>query len=88
MKQIEWQVHARQRLVERGINIHLIRKALLAPDQVIFHRRQKIIHKRYYDMKREKEYLLRLFIEETSEKWIINSVYRTSKISKYWRVDL
>ncbi len=85
MKKIAWHAHAQERLVERGINEKLVKDALQHPDQVIVVGKNKILHKRYYDPYRRKNYLLRLFIEQHAEVWIICSVYRTSKINKYWR---
>jgi len=89
MKHVKWWLHARQRLIERGIDIKLVQAALSEPDQVIPTGRHKIIHKLYRDPhRRNKEYLLRIFVEEHAEFHIVRSVYRTSKISKYWRDDL
>lgn len=88
MKQIKWWPHARERLVEREIDLKLVQAALKQPDQVILLGGRKIIHKRYHDSRRHKEYLLRVFIEEYAEEQVIRTVYRTSKISKYWRDDL
>lgn len=85
MKRIRWWPHARERLLERGIDEKLVQAALEQPDQIILLGRRKIIHKRYHDLRRHKEYLLRIFIEEHTEEQVIRTVYRTSKISKYWR---
>lgn len=35
MKQVKWRPHARERLVERGIDIKLVQLALKQPDQII-----------------------------------------------------
>ena len=85
MKSIRWWPHARERLVERGIDIKLVRSALEKPDQIITMGKQKIIHKLYQETSRHKEYLLRVFIEDFEEEQVIRTVYRTSKVSKYWR---
>ena len=85
MKSIRWWPHARERLVERGIDIKLVRSALEKPDQIITMGKQKIIHKLYQETSCHKEYLLRVFIEDFEEEQVIRTVYRTSKVSKYWR---
>ncbi len=85
MKKIVWHAHAKARLVERGIGLKLIRDALDYPDQIISEGKYSIIHKFYGDFNRKKKYLLRIFVEEQERKFIIRSVYRTSKIHKYWR---
>ncbi len=83
MRQIKWHSHAEQRLEERGIDIKLAQAALRNPDVIIPKGKMKIIHKRYYDSQRNKEYLLRIFVEVHNGDWIVRSVYRTSKIVKY-----
>ena len=89
MKQIRWWPHARERLIERGIDVKLVQAALEHPDQVVISTGgRKIIHKRYREGHSHKEYLLRIFAEEHQVEWIIRTVYRTSKISKYWRDEL
>jgi len=88
MKEIRWWSHARVRLVERGIDVKLVQAALEQPDQTILTGRRKIVHKRYHNSRCHKEYLLRVFIEEDAQGQVIRSVYRTSKITKYWRDDL
>ena len=85
MKEIKWHSHARARLLERSIDLRLVHKALEHPDEVRGIGAQKIIHKRYVDSQSNKEYLLRIFLEDRHGEWTILSVYRTSKIGKYWR---
>ena len=57
-------------------------------DQIINENSSKIFHKIYIDKKKDKSYLLRVFITEDPKRIIISSVYRTSKIKKYWREEL
>jgi hypothetical protein len=33
----------------------------------------------------EKQYLLRVMVNETKDPFLVVTVYKTSKISKYWR---
>ena len=76
-------LHCKQRMFERDIKEDLVKQAIASPDQIIKTERREILHKRYKDKnKGNKEYLLRVFIEEKS----IVSVYKTSRIEKYWRV--
>ena len=86
MKSIKWHSHAKIRQIERNIDAHLIVKALQQPDQTIYLAgKKRIIQKRYHDSQSQEEYLLRIFVEEFSTLYLIRSVYRTSKIGKYWR---
>ena len=84
---IEWLSHARERLHERGLNEQLVDEAIRAPQQVCGRGPQKVFQKRYVDPVRQKEYLLRVFVEIRKGKVIVRSAYRTSKISKYWRPE-
>lgn len=43
-----------------------------------------IVQNIYYDKMEKKEMLLRVIGFETSEKFGVITVYKTSKISKYW----
>ncbi|MBU1125433.1 MAG: DUF4258 domain-containing protein [Candidatus Omnitrophica bacterium] len=85
VRSITWLRHARDRLAERGIDEAIVLEALKKPDQVIHSAGQKIIHKAYRDSQSQKEYLLRIFVDEYAGTQVIRTVYRTSKISKYWR---
>lgn len=88
MKELTWWEHAKQRIKERKITFELIKQAIENPDQIIKEDKLKIIHKIYNDKKKDKQYLLRIFIKEEPKRIIIRSVYRTSKIKKYWREEL
>lgn len=82
---LEWRVHARQRLDERGIKESLVRKTVREPEQVIGRGTYRVFQSRFLDPARRKEYLVRVFAEVHRDVVIIRSVYRTSKIGKYWR---
>lgn len=85
--EIQWWLHARQRVLERGISESLVRKILHEPEQVIGHGTHKIFQGRVTDQARHKEYLVRVFTEVHRDVIVIRSVYRTSKIHKYWRAE-
>jgi hypothetical protein len=42
------------------------------------------VQNRYYDEIEKKEMLIRVIGVETSEKFNVVTVYKTSKINKYW----
>ena len=48
---------------------------------------RKVAQSRYADHARGKEFLLRVFYEETEESRVVVSMYRTSKVAKYWRTS-
>ena len=69
---------------ERGINIELVKSALSNPDQTVLNGKGlKVAHRKYLD--NGQEYLLRVIFKEEKETRIGITVYRTSKIDKYWR---
>jgi hypothetical protein len=43
-----------------------------------------IVQNKYYDQEEKKEMLLRVIGIETSEKFEVITIYKTSRISKYW----
>lgn len=88
MKKVTWHIHARVRLSERSISPKMVIGALEHPEQMVESGDHLIIHKRYYDIHKKKEYLLRIFVQERAHEIVVCSAYRTSKISKYWEGNL
>ena len=76
--------HAKKQLRERNISEELVRKALSVPDEIIpTNEGRKVIH--FHIQEDEKVYLLRIIAEQTGSDWLVITVYKTSKIDKYWR---
>jgi len=76
--------HAAAEITRRGIPGDHIHLALAAPQQVVPIRTGRVvIHHRYQIG--EREYLLRIFVDTDREPPVVVTVYRTSKIEKYWR---
>ena len=88
MKKISWHGHAKQRILERSIDPKIVLLAIKEPEQVFTKNKFKVLHRRYYETAHRKHYLLRIFIEENPHEIVIYSVYKTSKINKYWRGQL
>ncbi|MBN2251826.1 MAG: DUF4258 domain-containing protein [Candidatus Altiarchaeota archaeon] len=79
--------HLKSQARERGIDIKLIEETLFRPGQVIPDLQGlKVAHKRYFDGDKNKEYLIRVVYREEEGLRIGITVYKTSKIKKYWRV--
>lgn len=85
MKKISWHGHAKQRLWERSIDSKIVLLTIREPEQVFTKGKFKVLHRRYYEIGHRKHYLLRVFIEESIHEIVVYSVYKTSKIDKYWR---
>ena len=76
--------HLRIQALGREIDLKLIEDALLNPNQIVSDvKGLKIAQKKYLDGK--KEYLIRVIFREELSKRIGVTVYKTSKIKKYWR---
>jgi hypothetical protein len=77
--------HAIKQIGDRNIPIVLLEKVIDSPEQVIEQAdRSKVFQSRLIQPN-NKNYLLRVFINDRVEPVVIISVYLTSKISKYWK---
>ena len=85
--ELEWLPHARERRRQRGISEALVRQTVNEPQQIAGRGAHKVFQSRYFDSRRRKEYLLRVFAEVHGDTVVILSVYRTSKLRKYWRIE-
>ena len=85
MKKVSWHGHAKQRLLERSIDSKIVLLTIKEPEQTFTKGKFKVLHRRYYETGHRKHYLLRVFVDEGAREIIVYSVYKTSKIGKYWR---
>ena len=79
--------HCKDRMRERGFDEGWVQQVVLQPDQTIDRGKRTIYHRRCKDTFKNKEYLLRVFVEDDGVERKVVSVYRTSKIMKYWRQE-
>lgn len=75
--------HAAIEINRRNIRIEDIEQVLKRPQQIISVRPNRNIYQSIVDMD-GKQYLLRLIVDEETPPVLV-TVYRTSKIQKYWR---
>ena len=75
--------HAIEQIKRRGLNKEKIEDILLHPDQVIETEGQKIFQS-IVPFIPEGNYLIRVFVNTEKEPNLIITVYKTSKISKYY----
>ncbi len=67
------------------ISEELINSVVNDPQQKLPSKKGRvIIQNKYFDQDEKREMLLRVVGLETSEKFEVITVYKTSKISKYW----
>jgi uncharacterized protein DUF4258 len=75
--------HARQEMERRGIPLPWVEAVLENPDQITPERGAL----KAYQSKRDiggKMYLVRVIVDERADPALVVTVYRTTKIEKYW----
>ena len=77
--------HAEQELVLRRIPRALMDEVLRQPQQIVPERPPQKAYQSQVDVGGGRIMLLRAIVDDTIEPAVVVTVYRTSKISKYWR---
>ena len=78
--------HAYFEMQRRDISEQIVRKVLGAPDQVEEVRADRRVYQSKIKFKdSDRIYLIRVFVDIGREPLEVVTVYRTSKIAKYWR---
>lgn len=78
--------HAKTEMRRRGIDEEHLRLALAAPEQMLDVRPGRVVYHKLFAMGSPmKTYLVRVFMDVDRQPAEIVTVYRTSKVSKYWR---
>jgi len=70
----------------RGISEHEVKDVIKNPDQFIEYEKKRLVYqKKSFDRAQNKWYLFRVILEKSNKNVIVITVYKTSKIAKYWR---
>lgn len=77
--------HVREEMERRSIPLTMLKSVLENPQQVLPERGGKKAYQSQLDFGGGKIFLLRAIVDETVDPAMVVTVYRTSKISKYWR---
>ena len=77
--------HVREEMERRSIPLTMLESVLENPQQVLPERGGKKAYQSQLDFGGGKIFLLRAIVDETVDPAMVITVYRTSKISKYWR---
>ena len=78
--------HALAEMARRSISQEDVRNVLANPEQVEMVREGRAVYQAKLDMgEPPKTYILRVFVDIDRKPPHIVTVYRTSKIEKYWR---
>lgn len=86
MPEIRISDHAREQMAERGITEEMVLTIVENPQQTIPLEPDKVVYQslQYFD-EEAKEYLVRVFVNIIKEPDLVITVYRTSKVEKYWK---
>ena len=81
--------HAQFEAARRQVTEEEIRQVALGPEQVISSRKGRVIHQSRIDDSRSGErLLLRVVIEKRRDVLFVVTVYKTSKVEKYWQPEV
>ena len=82
----EFSIHVRQEMARRGIPLAVVEGVLSAPDQKVPEHSGVICYQSKIEID-HKQYLVRVMVNETVTPMKVVTVYRTSKINKYWETE-
>lgn len=77
--------HARLEMARRQIPLSLLEPVLQQPQQIVSEKRGRKGYQSQVDFGNGKIFLLRVIVEDAVDPANVVTVYRTSKIAKYWR---
>ena len=79
-------VHAATEIQRRGLDLDTVRMVLADPEQALGVRPGRIVvQSRVSAGHRARTYLVRVFVDIDRQPPEVVTVYRTSKVDKYWR---
>lgn len=77
-------LHAQEEVGRRQIDIDVVWTCLRNPDQIVSSQETRVIYQSKIKSG-ETNYLLRIVVESEATPQRVITVYRTSKIEKYWK---
>jgi hypothetical protein len=81
----DFSTHVREEMARRGIPQAVVESVLAAPEQKVPEHGDVVCYQSKVEINR-KAYLVRAMVNETAVPPKVVTVYRTSKINKYWKV--
>lgn len=81
----EFTKHALEELRNRGISKETVEKILNNPKQILDSENNRKVYQDIIEFNDNKQYVVRVILEETKNNLKVITVYKSSKISKYWR---
>lgn len=77
--------HAQDEMKRRAIPLALLESVLQHPQQVVPERDGRMAYQSILDFGDGRQFLLRAIVIDSKTPAVVVTVYRTSKIMKYWR---
>ncbi|OKH39598.1 hypothetical protein NIES2119_04785 [[Phormidium ambiguum] IAM M-71] len=77
--------HARTEIERRGIPISLVESVLANPQQIVSEKEGRKAYQSQVDFGGGRRFLLRVIVADDVQPMVVITVYRTSRIEKYWR---
>jgi hypothetical protein len=84
---ITYSNHAMQQMKLRSISMDLVEKVMDSPDEIIKFG-TLTIYQAIIDFGEKKEYLVRVFVNKEKEPALVVTIYKTSKIKKYYEGEI
>ena len=69
----------------RGISPDVVEQVLRNPGQIVEGYGNKKAYQSIIDFENDKSYLVRVIVDTLTDPLMVVTVYRTSKIDKYWK---
>lgn len=79
--------HVLQEMARRGVSRQVVVGILAQPEQVVPGQDNRTIYQSRLDNEEGKTYLVRVVVDEQIDPPVVITVYRTSKVRKYWRTE-
>ncbi len=86
MKPVRFSDHARLEIVRRDIPSEIVEQVLRSPEQVVPEHGGLAARQSRVELE-GKQYLVRVVVGERLDATVVVTVYRTSRIDKYWRSE-
>lgn len=77
--------HAIEELTQRDIPTEVLDSVLNQPQQIVPEHDGRVAYQSQLEVTAGKRYLVRAIVDETESPPAVITVYRTSRIAKYWR---
>jgi hypothetical protein len=77
--------HAQEEMDRRGVLRNWVEAILQNPQQIVDEYGQKKAYQSIIDMGTGKDYIVRVVVNDSVNPAKVVTVYKTSKIKKYWR---